>query len=247
MFYDLNIPWPAHPVGISKKSKAGARPELTRSEPGVPHDALSAEQRQRLGEVMQECAQPIKQLTRLTLVLDNAQAIKAGTGFVNANSVALQKYDLLAVRPLTEAAFQHACITMGELKPFSVDIISLDLAAAPRLPFHLRRSTVGAALANGVVFEINYSPAVDASGGGAAQDVSTARRNLFCGARDLLRATNGRGVILSSAARDALGLRGPYDVMNLAALMGMPPVAAKEAISTTCASLVMRSRTLFAV
>ena len=46
-------------------------------------------------------------------------------------------------------------------------------------------------------------------------DLSDARRNLFSGAREILRVTNGKGVILSSQAMDAMGLRAPYDVMNL--------------------------------
>ncbi|WFD27484.1 ribonuclease P [Malassezia nana] len=155
-------------------------------------------------------------MDRLTLVLDKDQAIKSGTGFVAANSNALQQYDLLAVMPLTENGFQHACITMSELKPFSVDIITLDLAAAPRLPFHLKRSTVGAALANGVVFEITYGSATDTKVGTTSnQDLAAARRNLFSGAREILRVTNGKGVIISSAAMDVLGLRAPYDVLNM--------------------------------
>ncbi|EDP43512.1 hypothetical protein MGL_2180 [Malassezia globosa CBS 7966] len=164
----------------------------------------------------------IKQLTRLTVVLDNDQAIKSGSGFVSANALALQRYDLLSVTPTTEMAFQHACITLSELKPFSVDIISLDLAVAPRLPFHLKRSTVGAALSNGVVFEITYGAAIDAKSSSLSSkstsemsDLSDARRNLFSGAREILRVTNGKGVILSSQAMDAMGLRAPYDVMNL--------------------------------
>lgn len=183
----------------------------------------------------------IKQLSRLTVVFDSDQAIKSGSGFVSANAQALQQYDLLSVTPTTETAFQHACITLSELKPFSIDIISLDLAAAPRLPFHLKRSTVGAALANGVVFEITYGAAIATTLN--TPDVSAARRNLFAGARDLLRATNGKGVIISSNASDALGLRAPYDVMNLAALMGMTPNAAKDAISTACQSLLIRAET----
>ena len=164
----------------------------------------------------------IKQLTRLTVVLDNDQAIKSGSGFVSANALALQRYDLLSVTPTTEMAFQHACITLSELKPFSVDIISLDLAVAPRLPFHLKRSTVGAALSNGVVFEITYGAAIDSKSSSLSSkstsemsDLSDARRNLFSGAREILRVTNGKGVILSSQAMDAMGLRAPYDVMNL--------------------------------
>lgn len=199
----------------------------------------------------------ITQLSRMTLVLDKDHAIKGGTGFVASNSAALQKYDVLAVMPMSELAFQHACITMTELKPFSVDIISLDLAAAPRLPYRLKRSTVGAALANGAVFEITYSAALSSGGRASddALDVGSARRHLFSGARELLRATNGRGVILSSAATDVMGLRGPYDVMNMyvarltgrAALMGMTPMAAKDAISTTAKSLLIRARTCLAL
>ncbi|PKI84148.1 ribonuclease P [Malassezia vespertilionis] len=183
----------------------------------------------------------LTQLSRLTLVLDKDHAIKGGTGFVATNSIALQKYDLLAAQPQTEATFQHACTTLSELKPFSIDIISLDLAAAPRLPFYLKRSTVGAALANGAVFEIDYSAAVDPSCD--QKNVSVLRRNIFSGARDILRVTNGKGVILSSGARNALGLRAPYDVMNLATLMGITPIAAKDTLSNTCKSLLVRART----
>lgn len=154
------------------------------------------------------CKRGLTQLSRLTLILDQESMAKSGSGFVASNSNALQQYDILAVCPTSEAAFQHACITLSELKPFSIDIISLDLAASPRLPFHLKRSTVGAALANGVVFEISYGAALDGSDG-------SARRNLISGSREVLRVTNGQGVIFSSGAKEALGLRGPYDVMNL--------------------------------
>ena len=184
-------------------------------------------------------ARGLVQLSRLTVLLDQ-DSIKGGSGFVAANSTALQQYDLLAARPLTEAAFQHACITMSELKPFSVDIISLDLAAAPRLPFYLKRSTVGAALANGVVFEVEYSAATGDAGSG---DAKARRRNMISGAREILRATNARGVIFTSGAQQALGLRAPYDVMNLAAVMGMSAGAAKEALSSACHSLCLRAQT----
>lgn len=180
--------------------------------PNPPFPKLDPRTRTRLG--IEAFREGLTQLSRLTLILDNDAMIKSGTGFVTSNSQALQQYDILAVTPLTETAFQHACITMSELKPFSIDIISLDLASAPRLPFYLKRSTVGAALANGVVFEIAYGPAVGSSQRDD-QDLTTARRNLFSGAREILRVTNGKGVILSSAAADVMGLRGPYDVMNL--------------------------------
>ena len=72
------------------------------------------------------------------------------------------------------------------------------------------------------MFEITYGAAIDAKSSSLSSkstsempDLSDARRNLFSGAREILRVTNGKGVILSSQAMDAMGLRAPYDVMNL--------------------------------
>ncbi|KAF6767580.1 RNase P subunit p30 [Kalmanozyma brasiliensis GHG001] len=178
----------------------------------------------------------LTQLSRLTLVLDDQSMGKSGSGWVTNNATALQSYDLLAVRPTNEAAFQHACLTLSELKPFSIDIISLDFGAQPRLPFFLKRSTVNAALENGVQFEISYGQAV-------SDDGTKARRNLISGARDLLRVTNGKGVFFSSGATDALSLRAPYDVINLGAIFGLNPSAARDAISNNCRSLILRSQT----
>ncbi|CDR88337.1 related to Ribonuclease P protein subunit p30 [Sporisorium scitamineum] len=178
----------------------------------------------------------LTQLSRLTLVLDDHSMAKSGSGWVTNNATALQSYDLLAVRPTNEAAFQHACLTLSELKPFSIDIISLDFGAQPRLPFFLKRSTVNAALENGVQFEITYAQAV-------CDDGTKARRNLISGARDLLRVTNGKGVFFSSGATEALSLRAPYDVINLGAIFGMNPSAARDAISNNCRSLILRSQT----
>ncbi len=73
----------------------------------------------------------LTQLSRLTLVLDDQSMGKSGSGWVTNNAAALQSYDLLAVRPTNEAAFQHACLTLSELKPFSIDIISLDFVRSP--------------------------------------------------------------------------------------------------------------------
>ncbi|KAI3626186.1 hypothetical protein CBS9595_001547 [Malassezia furfur] len=238
MFYDLNIPWPSHGLAVDVPTKKGKKNNQPSSAP-VLEEAPDDDPLARLLPAEQ---QRITTLTyELRSFLDKDNLIKSGTGFVTANSNALLQYDLLSVMPLTDAAFQHACITLSELKPFSVDIITLDLAASPRLPFHLKRSTVGAALANGVVFEITYGDALDPSR--EARDVPTARRNLFSNARDLLRVTNGKGVIFSSGALAAMSLRAPYDVMNLATLMGMTATSAKDTLSATCRSLMIRAQT----
>lgn len=163
-----------------------------------------------------------------------------------ASMACLRTYDLLAVRPLTSNTFNAVCLSHTELKPTgpSFDIISLDLAASPRLPFYLKRTTVGKALENGAVFEVSYSDALPAYSSGSAQQQETRLRNLVSNVRDLLRVTNGgKGIIFSSAAASVLGLRSPTDVMNLATVFGCSPQLARDALTHTCRALCKRAET----
>ncbi|KAJ6161920.1 hypothetical protein N7485_010150 [Penicillium canescens] len=57
-----------------------------------------------------------------------------------------------------------------------------------------------------------------------------ARRNLIGNATSLIRATRGRGIIVSSEARRALSLRAPWDVINLTCVWGLSQERGKEAI-----------------
>lgn len=123
-------------------------------------------------------------------------------------------YDLLAVRPTNEKAFQLCCSSLD------CDIVSLDLSV--RLPYPVKFKTVAGALQRGIRFEICYSNGI--TGG------NDARRNLINGAASLIRATRGRGIIVSSEAHNALGLRAPHDVINLATVWGLSGERAKEAV-----------------
>ncbi|KAG5929495.1 hypothetical protein E4U42_005760 [Claviceps africana] len=114
-------------------------------------------------------------------------------------------YDILAIRPLTEKAFQNACLTLD------IPIISLDLTA--HFPFHFRPKPCMAAVARGVRFEICYAQLLAADGRG--------RANFISNATSLFRATRGRGILLSSEAKNALALRGPADVVNLMSVWGL--------------------------
>lgn len=146
-------------------------------------------------------------LTRLDLTVSDPSQ--------NHRLASLQSaYSLIALRPTTDKALQLCC---GSLE---CDIISLDLST--RLPFILKFKTVASALQRGVRFEICYSPGI--SGG------SDARRNLITGATGLIRATRGRGIIISSSAKSALGCRGPWDVINLAQIWGLNQERGKEAV-----------------
>ncbi|KAJ9615793.1 RNA-binding RNA processing protein rpp1 [Cladophialophora chaetospira] len=159
----------------------------------------------------------ISVLTRLTLTISDATQNHRLTQFSPA-------YNLLALRPTTEKTLQLCCTSL------ECDLISLDLSQ--RLTYNIKFKTVSSALQRGIRFEICYSPAIQASGN------SEARRNLISGATQLIRATRGRRIILSSEAKNALGARGPHDVMNLAQIWGLGQERGKEALCEEAAKVV---------
>lgn len=92
-----------------------------------------------------------------------------------------------------------------------------------------------AAVARGSRFEICYSQALAATGAEASRH----RANFIGNVQGLIRATKGRGLVLSSEAKSALGLRGPADVVNLMAVWGLGPERGMEALGTTPRSVVV--------
>ncbi|KAL1305528.1 hypothetical protein AAFC00_007139 [Neodothiora populina] len=158
-------------------------------------------------------------LRRCTLVLSEAAA--------NNRVAALSSnYDILAVRPVDEKTFQHACNTTD------CDVISLDLSQ--RLGYHFKFKTVSEAIKRGVRFEVCYSQGVTGE--------PLARRNLISNVTQLIRATRGRGLIVSSEAKRALGCRAPWDVVNLVEVWGLPHDRSHEAISKEARSVVVSAR-----
>ncbi|KAI0473861.1 RNase P subunit p30-domain-containing protein [Xylariaceae sp. FL0804] len=141
-------------------------------------------------------------------------------------------YDVVAVRPLTDKAFAAACVEAS-----AASLISLDLAA--RLPFPLRPRPCMAAVARGARFEVCYGAALD------PRADPRARAAFIGNVAQLVRATRGRGIVVSSGGLDAGGgggggggappgvqtLRAPADVANLLRVWGLPPDAALPALS----------------
>ncbi|OTA68542.1 PHP domain-like protein [Hypoxylon sp. EC38] len=129
---------------------------------------------------------------------------------------AAQAYDIVALRPHTEKAFQAACLTVSAT---DVSLISLDLTS--RLPFYLRPKPCMAAVSRGLRFEICYGRAV-----GPGAD-ARARANFIGNVAQLVRATRGRGGGIGggggSGSGGALALRAPADVVNLLAALGTNP------------------------
>ncbi|KAH7027698.1 RNase P subunit p30, partial [Microdochium trichocladiopsis] len=136
-------------------------------------------------------------------------------------------YDILAIRPLTDKAFQNACLNMAE-----PSLISLDMTQ--HLPFHFRPKPCMAAINRGLRFEVCYSQMLTADARGRASFIG----NVI----ELVRATRGRGIVLSSEAKNAMGLRAPADVVNLLAVWGLGTEKGNEGLGSIPRSVVVNER-----
>lgn len=226
MFYDLNLPYSTatSPSELSRTLAFSAElgyncVALTRTLSGklpanVSSDAISLP----LPDLTVPKSMTL--LTRVTYIISDPSQ--------NHRLSSLQPtYNIVVLRPTNEKALALCCQSL------ECDLISLDLSV--RLSFILRFKTMAAALQRGIRFEICYSGGV--LGGG-----TEARRNLISGATALIRATRGRGIIISSEAKSALGLRGPWDVVNLAAVWGLNPERGKEAVCEEARKVVQLAR-----
>ncbi|XP_022946962.1 uncharacterized protein LOC111450984 isoform X2 [Cucurbita moschata] len=160
---------------------------------------------------------PFRQYTRLTICINSLQEILA----VNSGNLILKTYDLIAVKPLNQNAFEQAC------EKLEIDIIAIDFAE--KLPFRLKQGHIKSAIQRGVYFEIMYSDLLS--------DVH-ARRQMISTTKVLVDWTKGKNLILSSAASSVNEIRGPFDVANLSSLLGVSMERAKAAVSKNCRNLI---------
>ena len=137
-------------------------------------------------------------------------------------------YDVLAIRPDNEKCLQQSC------QDLECDLISLDLST--RFSFFFKHTTMASAIQRGVRFEICYGLGLLSSDGGAS------RRNLISNATQLIRATRGRGIVISSEANKALACRGPADVVNMAVLWGLGQERGMEAVGKEARNVVVQAQ-----
>ncbi|MCJ1478731.1 hypothetical protein MMC13_007415 [Lambiella insularis] len=227
MFYDLNVPYTTNHAELQRTLAFLA--ELGYSTVALNHTIS--------GKLPPDLTSPIPHplpfptpprlriLTRITLDLSTP----ATTPRLPA---LLPHYHLLALAPTTPQTLTLAC------QAANVSLISLDLTST-RL-FILPRKTLSLAIQNGIRFEIRYGAGVlDGAGGGGA-----ARRNLISNATALVRATQGRGIVVSSEAGRALACRGPWDVGNLAEGWGLSGERGREAVGRAAMGVVARAEAM---
>ncbi|KAL8676509.1 MAG: hypothetical protein Q9186_006975 [Xanthomendoza sp. 1 TL-2023] len=219
MFYDLNVPYTANHEDLQRTLAFLA-------ELGYNTIALSVNLSGKLPANL-TCPIPsplpfpipssLHILTRCTLTLSDPSHNHRLTSLSTI-------YDLVAVRPISEKTLQQTCLSLPP-----IDIISLDCTI--RYPFYFRQKTLLAAIERGIRFEICYGQGILGTG--------EARRNMISNATQLVRATRGRGIVVSSEAQRALAIRGPWDVVNLGVGWGMGKERAVEALQREARGVVL--------
>ncbi|ETS82006.1 hypothetical protein PFICI_07008 [Pestalotiopsis fici W106-1] len=156
-------------------------------------------------------------LTRCTVPVSDTSVGHHVPRLVNA-------YDIVALRPTTDKGFQAACQNID-----NAHIISLDLTQF--LNYHFKPTSVMAAVRRGMRFEICYAQALSADARGRATFIGNVMQ--------LVRATRGRGIVISSEARSAMEVRAPADVVNLLAVWGLATEKAAEGQSVNPRGVVV--------
>lgn len=222
MFYDLSVQW------TSAKDVELPRTLAFLAELGYNIIALNHTISGKLSNEI-ECAipDPLPFATPSNLTILRRCTLHLTEPLSNARLNALgQAYDILALRPIDEKTLQNACSNL------ECDLISLDLSQ--RFSFYFKFKTVSECIKRGIRFEICYAQ-------GLLGDAA-ARRNLISNATQLIRATRGRGIVVSSEARRAVACRAPWDVVNLAAIWGLAQDRGYEAVSKEARSVVVNAK-----
>lgn len=118
---------------------------------------------------------------------------------------------MVAVRALNEKIFHSLCSDYDV--PLNLaqyyDILSFDLAE--KLPFTLKRNQVYEAIRKGKYFELTYGGVFDAS----------KKRICLTNCINLIRATKGKNLIVSSGVASHIYHRSPVDVCSLLVTLGL--------------------------
>ncbi|KAH8813129.1 RNase P subunit p30-domain-containing protein [Xylogone sp. PMI_703] len=221
MLYDLNVPWSSTQSPQELQRTISFLSELGYNVLALNHiisGPLPAQITNPIPETQSFSIPPkVTLLRRCTLIISDPnlnyrlQAVAAA-------------YDILALRPTTEKAFMSACLSIPDHS-----IISLDMTQ--RHPFPFRPKPFMTAVNRGVRFEISYAQ--------ATLEDTVSRRNFISNCLSIIRATKGRGLIISSEARSALAVRGSHDVINLMAVWGLGTERGTQALELNPRAVVV--------
>ncbi|CAK7201239.1 RNA-binding RNA processing protein rpp1 [Sporothrix eucalyptigena] len=250
MLHDLSLVWTPSTTPAELANTLAMSAELGYDVVALDHvyagGAVPSTITSPLGEAVAAATPLLSGSRKKARILHRATVVVADTTVNHRLGAVAAAYDLVAVRPTTEKAFQAACLNMAEPA-----LISLDLTTY--FPFYFKHRACMAAVRRGVHFEVCYSQALragDASSTGAdtkSGGAARARALFIANLAGLIRATRGRGIVVSSGALmkggangagGALELRGPADVVNLLAVWGLAPDRGAEGMAALPRSIV---------
>ncbi|KAI0538924.1 RNase P subunit p30-domain-containing protein [Xylaria digitata] len=244
MLYDLNIAWSPHTTAAELDRTLRFSASLGYDVVAVNH-TIGTPVPANITSLLPKLELPSSSSSsqsKLPTILRRATVVLNDTSQHQRLPQLASAYDILAVRPQTDESFSAACQSLND-----ISLISLDLTV--RQPFTFRPKPCMFAVNRGIRFEVCYSQVLQgpapahvlvskgAKDGGVAQagniglGVDARARGAFIGnVSSLIRATCGRGIVLSSEARSVLGLRGPADVINLLHMWGLSTDRATEGL-----------------
>jgi ribonuclease P/MRP protein subunit RPP1 len=203
MLYDLNVPWSSNQNPLELQRTISFLSELGYDTLALNHNIGNPLPSQIANPIPNPPQFPIPAktvlLSRCTLTITDPSLNHRLPALASA-------YDILALRPTTEKAYLSACNTLSEHS-----IISLDLTQ--RYPFFFKPKPLMTAINRGIRFELCYGQAV--------ADDNAARRNYISNCIAIIRGTKGRGLVVSSEAKNVLMARAPADVLNLLGVWGL--------------------------
>ncbi|KOC70190.1 Ribonuclease P protein subunit p30 [Habropoda laboriosa] len=136
----------------------------------------------------------------------------------------LKKYDLYSFAPKTQNALQFACTQLN------ADIITL---RPHTVTFKFNKKLYEQAIERGIHFEIQYVDLLNVE----SRKQTIHYSHLF----HTYGKISNMYVILSSGTSDVKTIRNPYDLINLACLLGLNEVKAKASILYQCRRLLLRA------
>jgi RNase P/RNase MRP subunit p30 len=213
----LELGWDCVAWNVSIAGKIGNSGAKPIKPPDLDPVLFRDVQRQRALAMSNVQAAKFRQISRLTVTVDeviDAHALTAG-------NETLRTFDIVAARAGNSKVFAYLC------RHADIDVITIDFTH--RLPFLFNKKLLDEAVSRGISFEVNYSSILGAAG---------ARREVFSNTRVILQYLRGRNIIISSGAESTSLLRGPFDVCNIACVLGLTQQQAQNAIGENCASVL---------
>eukprot|EP01119_Soliformovum_irregulare_P010479 TRINITY_DN2584_c0_g1_i1.p1 TRINITY_DN2584_c0_g1~~TRINITY_DN2584_c0_g1_i1.p1 ORF type:complete len:352 (+),score=49.65 TRINITY_DN2584_c0_g1_i1:120-1058(+) len=158
-----------------------------------------------------------KQYQRLTISLNEPAELQK---MMTTIGPIAKQFDIIAVQPNTEELFKACC------KDVDLDIITIDLSKI--LPFRIKPVQQRLIKSRNIFIELQLS-----MGSFNLKSGEFSFSAGILGAIEIISAMRGgKNIIISSGAGLRQELRSPYDLINLACLLGMSPEIAKKALTS---------------